>query len=940
MADPAFKVQLFRFVDVFPTLRSPEQIHDYLVDYLSQPNVTVPPALAVGLKAGGLFKGTLAKTVASQIESMAGKFIAGRDVATALPTLRRLWDDGVAFSVDLLGEACVGDDEAAAYQQRYRDLIEQLAEAVAHWPAHALLESDARGAIPRANVSIKVSSLYARANPIDFEGSLNGLFAAVEPLLQLAGRAGVFVNFDMEQSSFKDLTIALFQRCCERVDFPAGLAMQAYLRSADHDVAGVLEWHRRVRRPFTIRLIKGAYWDYETVRAEQLGWPSPVWQRKPESDACFERLTNQILSHAAESNDGRVRLAVGTHNVRSIAHAVAVAESLRQPIELQMLHGMADELKAACVARGLRVREYLPVGEMIPGMAYLVRRLLENTSNESWLKAGFADNAPAEMLLADPAAPSPPVAVAPAPPLQVPVKSIAADRQRLSDAATGVGNGHPFFSEPIRDFSHAEVRDSFATAIAKTRVKSIAIDATVDDAANAVARAGDAFKQWRNVPQIDRSNAIVRAAGVLREHRDDLAAIMIHEAGKTWAEADADVCEAIDFCEYYARQAVALFSPQQLGHFAGELNEVWYEPRGVCAVISPWNFPLAICCGMTVAALMTGNIVVLKPAEQAPAIALRLCEALWAAGVPQDVLQFLPGRGETVGAALVRDPRVTTIAFTGSSAVGLDILRTAAEVPAGQGFVKRVVCEMGGKNAIIVDESADLDEAVLGVRQSAFGFAGQKCSAASKVVVLDAVHDAFVRRLIDATRSLVVGDPRLPGTDVGPLIDADAAAKVRSYIEIGRGEATLAYAGVVPADDLIDAVGKPFVGPHIFTNVRSEHRIAREEIFGPVLAVLSAKDFDEALSIANGMPFKLTGGVFTRKPSHIERARREFLVGDLYINRGITGALVGRQPFGGMGLSGIGAQAGGADYLRQFVNPRAVSENTMRRGFAPNVDQP
>jgi RHH-type proline utilization regulon transcriptional repressor/proline dehydrogenase/delta 1-pyrroline-5-carboxylate dehydrogenase len=422
----------------------------------------------------------------------------------------------------------------------------------------------------------------------------------------------------------------------------------------------------------------------------------------------------------------------------------------------------------------------------------------------------------------------------------------------------------------------------------------------------------------------------------MRRRRDELAATIVVESGKIWSEADADVCEAIDFCEFYAREAVALFEPRRLGVFAGELNQLTHQARGVAVVISPWNFPLSICCGMTTAALVCGNPTLLKPAEQTPAIARELCEILWRAGVPPDVLHFVPGRGETVGAAMVRDPRVALIAFTGSQDVGLDIVAAAGHTPADQPWVKHVVCEMGGKNAIIVDESADLDEAVLGVRQSAFGYCGQKCSAASRVIVLPGIYDAFVRRLVESTRTLVIGDMRDPGTDMGPVIDAEAAKKIRSYIEIGNAEAKLALA-IEPLAGLAEKVGRDFVGPHIFTEVRAEHRLAREEIFGPVLSVMRAEDFDSALALANSSSFKLTGGVFSRTPRHLEQARKDFRVGNLYLNRGITGALVGRQPFGGFGLSGLGTKAGGREYLLQFVNPRCVTENTMRRGFAPDV---
>jgi RHH-type transcriptional regulator, proline utilization regulon repressor / proline dehydrogenase / delta 1-pyrroline-5-carboxylate dehydrogenase len=1001
MKDEAFKVQLFRFVDAFPMLRTPEQVHAHLVDYLSQPGVMLPPMLATGLKAGGLAKGMLTKTVAGQVEGMAERFIAGRDAESALPKLRGLWDEGIGFSVDLLGEACVSHAEASAYRERYLDLVGRLPELVGDWPGNDRLERDHLGPVPRANVSVKITSLHPRVDAIDFEGAVEGVVESVMPVLRAArsgeARGGevrgggdpdrrfaartsgpawgpVFINFDMEQHQVKDLTIAVFMRCCELLDLPAGIALQAYLRSGEEDVRRIVEWSKRTGRQVTVRLVKGAYWDYETIHAEQVGWPVPVWSRKEDTDACFERMTRQLIEASPRSKgEGGVKLALGSHNVRSMAVGLALLEKHGLPaeaMEVQMLHGMADALKGAVVERGLRLREYVPVGKMIPGMAYLVRRLLENTSNESWLKSGFMENAPVEVLLASPhvsgregdsegevdpdrrfASRSADPAWGEDPGVEM-IRS-APERHGLSVAVEGVGDDRAFFSEPVRDFADAGQRERFGEAVIRemgnrsssesgqrgssTRGETVAIDATVEDAREAVGRASEAFGGWRDMNARERSGMIVEAARLMRLRRDELAGVMVREAGKPWREADADVCEAIDFCEYYARQAVGLLEGRRLGRFVGEINHQWHEGRGVAAVISPWNFPMAICTGMTVAALATGNAAVVKPAEQTPAIAKRMCELLWEAGVGREVLHFLPGRGETVGAALVRDPRVALIAFTGSKAVGLDILAAAGVTDERQVQIKKVVCETGGKNAIVVDLSADLDEAVLGVRQSAFGFCGQKCSACSRVIVVDEVHDPFLKRLVESTRSLVIGDPADPGTDLGPVIDEEAAEKIRKYIEIWKTEGKLELGMEAPAG-LAERVGKPYIGPHIFSGIRLEHRLANEEVFGPVLSVMRVRDFEEALAVANATGYKLTGGVFSRRPAHLERARREFRVGNLYLNSKITGALVGRQPFGGFGMSGTGSQAGGPGYLEQFVLSRVCSENAMRRGFAPGLD--
>ncbi len=942
MKDKNFKVQLFRFVDAFPALTTPDLVHDHLVDYLTQPGVRPPPGMDLGLKAGGVAKGLMTKTISGQIKGMAGNFIAGTDAADALPTLRKLWNDGIAFSVDLLGEACVSNAEAEMYKGKYLDLVENLVGEASSWKPNDRLEKDHLGTVPRVNVSIKVSSLCAQFDPIAPHAAINDLMTRLAPVLEAAKRNGVLINFDMEQHSLKDLTLEAFMHACETYDFHAGMAMQAYLKSGVDDARRIAEWAKRTGRVVTIRLVKGAYWDYETIHAEQMGWPCPVWNEKWETDRCFEQMVEVFLDACpTRPGEGGVKLALGSHNVRSIAAALAGLERRGLPkeaIELQMLHGMADQLKHAGADMGLRVREYVPVGEMIPGMAYLVRRLLENTSNESWLKAGFLDNADPAILLA---APHP----TPATERLRDLAEIAKERHELSPAVVGVGDGRPFYTEPMRDFSDARQRDAFGEVLKRAVVPQVANDGTIELAADMVARAHKAFDAWRDFDPIQRSRALVRAAEIMRARRDELSGIVCKESNKTWKEADADVCEAIDFCAYYARCAPQLFERQRLGRFIGELDQVWHQPRGVCVVISPWNFPLAICCGMTVAALVTGNTVVVKPAEQTPGIAKVmheiLIDALRSIDAPPDVLHFIPAPGETVGAALVRDPRVAVIAFTGSKAVGLDIIKAAGVTPEEQMHVKRVVCEMGGKNAAIIDISADLDEAVLGIRYSAFGFQGQKCSACSRCIVVDpdgpngAHIRTFVERLAEATKTLVLGDATQPSTDIAPVIDAEAADKIRKYIQIARDEGLIE---VVGAKDFKVPEGLPnLVPPHIFTGVTPKHTIYREEIFGPVLAVVHAKDFDEALRLANGHAYKLTGGVFTRKPSHIEKTKREFRVGNLYVNRGITGALVGRQPFGGFGMSGVGSKAGGAEYLYQFVEPRACCENTMRRGFAPEL---
>ncbi len=447
------------------------------------------------------------------------------------------------------------------------------------------------------------------------------------------------------------------------------------------------------------------------------------------------------------------------------------------------------------------------------------------------------------------------------------------------------------------------------------------------------AQAEAAFLIWRRLPLTERVQILKQAAGLIRQRRLELAAWEVIEVGKPRAEADADVAEAIDYLNYYGDQMLRLGEEVPLGQPPGEQNLYRREPLGPGVVISPWNFPLALLTGMTTAALAAGNTVLLKPAEQSSVVAYHLVEILLQVGVPPGVVNLLPGIGEEIGEYLVRSPKIRWIAFTGSKAVGLKIVRLASEVPSGQHHIKRVIAEMGGKNAIVVDEDADLDEAVAGVAVSAFGYQGQKCSACSRVIILESIADRFLERLIETTRSLPIGPAEEPGTVIGPLVDEEARERVLRSIERGQSEGHLIFQGTVP-----EGLDGYFVGPAIFTDIDPHSPLAQEEIFGPVLVVFTAPTFEEALKLADDSPYALTGGIYSRLPRHIEQAKQEFQVGNLYINRKVTGALVGRQPFGGLRLSGIGYKAGGPDYLLQFLQSRTITENTLRHGFAPIED--
>ncbi len=959
MQDEGIKVQAFRFIDVLPMLQTPEEVVRHLQEYFEEVRQRLPTAARLGLSVasvGSFAARVVAAAARRHALDYAKRFIAGTTPQEVLAAVRRARRRKMAFTLDWLGEMVLSDQEADRYLQAYVDLIRHLAPVVNRWEEVPQIDRGVLSPLPRVNVSIKLSALDSQFDPVDPAGSLRRAGGRLRQLFRVARQHQAFVNIDMETYATKELTLWIVQQILMEDEFrdwgDVGVVIQCYLKDAQQDLQQLLQWVKRRGHPIWVRLVKGAYWDYEVLHARYHNWPIPVFVHKWQTDANYEAQTRFLLRHYQH-----LRPAIASHNLRSLAHAIAVARHLGLPpsgMEIQMLYGMADAEKELFVKLGYRVRVYMPFGELIPGMAYLVRRLLENTSNESFLRASFTEHRSPEELLRPPDEQG----------------RLRCGSRSSTTGADGVNAQRlKFENHPPLDFAQAEHRQRMAQAVQEVagrlggqiplviagqeissshtlvslnpshkhqQVATVAA-AQREHVQKALEISQQAWSHWAQTPVEKRAQMLQRLAQLLDQHRYELAAWMIHESGKNWREADADVCEAIDFCRYYALGAVQLQGQPTVLDVPGEENRYHYIPRGITAVIAPWNFPLSILTGMTVAALVTGNPVVMKPAEQSPAVAFQLMQLILEAGFPPEVVHYLPGVGEEVGRALVEHPLVVTIAFTGSRAVGMEIHRRAAEISA-QGLcpeVKRVIAEMGGKNAIIVDADADLDEAVSGVIHSAFGFQGQKCSACSRVIVLRRVYDQFVARLVEATRSLTIGPAEDPGNRLGPVIDQDAYERIWRYIELGRKEGReLIHVDVGPL-----AQEGYFIGPTIFERLDSNSPVAQEEIFGPVLAVFEAQDLEEALQLANSTPYALTGGVYSRSPRNLRRVAQAMQAGNVYLNRPITGAIVNRQPFGGYRHSGIGSKAGGPDYLLQFVIPRTVSENTMRRGFAPHVEQ-
>lgn len=952
MKNEDFKVQMFRFVDVLPYLNTSESLSRHIEEYFANDDANIPDVLKWGATktkiGGGLVAKVLNKTIRSNIESMARQFIIGQVSKEAVKGIKKLRKDGFAFVLDLLGEATVSEQESAAYRDGYLEVLDAIHKELGKWkPLEGGTNDLDWGHAPLVNVAVKPSAFYSQSKPVDVDGTADGMLASIEPIYKKVMEMGGFMCIDMEALKYKEATIELYKRLRTKYpDYPhLGIVFQAYLRCVDDDVRDLLTWARETGLPISIRLVKGAYWDYETVIAKQNGWPVPVWTHKPESDMSFERVSKMILE-----NSDICHYACASHNIRSISAIMELANEMNvseDRYEFQVLYGMAEPVRKGLKNVAKRVRLYCPYGDLLPGMAYLVRRLLENTANESFLKQTFADEADMDRLLENP---------------EVTLRRQLEDKPVPPEPAQGLAR---FKNHPMADFTIAAERAAYPAAVAKLRTdlgkkiplfiggQEVETDDTLDsynpanpteiigsvcqagtaDVDRAIEAASEAYLSWRDVSPKERAEVLLKAAQHLRDTIHDQCALQILEVGKQWDQAQADVAEAIDFLEYYAREMMRLGKPRRMGNAPGEMSELFYQGKGVAAVIAPWNFPLAISVGMVSAAIVSGCPVVYKPAGISSCVGNSLTTMWKAAGLPDGVFNYCPGRGSIMGDHLVDHPDVSVIAFTGSMEVGLRIQERAAKVQPGQQHCKKVIAEMGGKNATIIDDDADLDEAVLGVLYAAFGFQGQKCSACSRVIVLDSIYDRFIHRLTEAANSVKLGPSENPANYMGPVVDKAAMENVLRYVKIAENEGNVLVKREV-SDDL-KATGGCYVPLTIVDGITKDHRIAQEEVFGPVLSVLRAADMDEAIAIANSTKFALTGAIYSRSPAHLEKASKQFRVGNLYLNKPSVGALVERHAFGGFKMSGVGSKSGGPDYLLQFLDPRLVCENTIRRGFAP-----
>ena len=851
----------------------------------------------------GLFKRLGAQTVVAAtvraIQLLGRQFVLGRSIKEAMgeAASARKAQGGLRFSYDMLGEGARTEADAQRYLASYLNAIQAIAGA-----KNTAEPESADG------ISIKLSALFSRYEDAQRERVFAELLPRVWQLIEPAARADINLTIDAEESDRLELSLDVFEALAQRIaaTFPQwrgfGLAVQAYQTRALQVVEEVARIARAHRLHFMVRLVKGAYWDGEIKRAQELGLAGyPVFTHKHHTDISYLACARALIANADV-----IYPQFATHNAGTIAAIIGMARATGARYEMQRLHGMGEGVYRE-VMQGSRkettaipVRVYAPVGEHRDLLAYLVRRLLENGANSSFVHQLSDEAVDIDVLLASPLAPAEAAGIAPP-------SALYAATGRVN--STGV------------DLACLAERAPLDRAIAAATVPAVP-EASPTDVDAAMARLHRGFATWNATPLADRAATLRRAADALDTRLPEFCGLLVKEAHKTLGDCIAEVREAVDFCRYYADQAEARLSTQLLPGPTGESNELHVHGRGVFVCISPWNFPLAIFAGQVVAALVAGNTVAAKPAEQTPAVAQRFVELLIKAGVPRDAIALLHGPGETTGAALVADPRTAGVCFTGSTAVARVINRTLA---LKDGPIVPLIAETGGINAMIVDSTALPEQVVDAVVQSAFRSAGQRCSALRLLCVHEGIADGVIEMIRGALQELKVDDPSRLATDVGPVIDAEAFEGISAHIARLRTQATLI------GESPVASTFPRLIAPIAFELPRVAD--VTQEVFGPVLHVVRwGGEVDAVIAQVNALGYGLTLGLQTRIDSRALRLAAAARIGNVYVNRNMIGAVVGVQPFGGEGLSGTGPKAGGPHYLYRFCAEQTLTINTAAAG--------
>jgi RHH-type proline utilization regulon transcriptional repressor/proline dehydrogenase/delta 1-pyrroline-5-carboxylate dehydrogenase len=871
------------------------------------------------------------QAVRQAMRVMGRQFVMGRDIEEALKRARGSEKQGYRYSYDMLGEAARTDADARRYLQDYKTAVEAIGKL-----------AKGRGPLDSPGISVKLSALHARYELANRQRVLKELLPRIREVAVMAAERDINLCIDAEEAGRLDLSLEVLEALSGDPDLKGwnglGLAVQAYQKRAIHVLDWLANLAERHGRRLMVRLVKGAYWDTEIKIAQENGLDGyPVFTRKANTDVSYLACARKLLA------DGKhFYPQFATHNAHTVAYILEAAGDNRD-FEFQRLHGMGEPLYDQVVGRegkGYPCRIYAPVGSHEDLLAYLVRRLLENGANSSFVNRIVDERTPVDEIIADPIAKVASQSSIPHPRIPLP-KDIYGPARRnamgvdLTDVTQLQWLHEGMEAADQRDWRAAPIIGGVPTkeggvpvtspADRGRRVGTVAY-ADADDVDNALARAKRASVDWDRTSAAERAACIERYADLLEEEMPTLIALCAREAGKHIPDGVAEVREAVDFCRYYAAQARREFDgPQPLPGPTGERNQIQLHGRGVFVCISPWNFPLAIFTGQVTAALAAGNAVVAKPAEQTSLIGSYAVQLMHRAGVPVDVLQFLPGDGPTVGAPLVSDPRVDGVAFTGSVATAKSINRALAE---RDGPIIPLIAETGGQNAMIVDSSALPEQVVADVLKSSFQSAGQRCSALRVLFVQDDIADKLLEMLTGAMAELGIGDPWNLSTDVTPVIDEDARTMLQEHAERMERETRLMHRCELPAD----ADAGTFFPPQAFELSGLEQ--LGEEKFGPILHVIryKARDLDRVIDGINATGYGLTFGIHSRIDNTVEYVTSRMNVGNAYVNRNMIGAVVGVHPFGGEGLSGTGPKAGGPRYLYRFATERSLSIDTTAAG--------
>lgn len=976
-SDARLKAAVFQFVDCLPTLADDAAIARHLWEYLTARQAPIPRCGAWILdcaRRGGPLAGLVGRCAHIGARMMAGRFVTGHDAASTFRTLQQLRHNGLAFTLDVLGESTTSHERADAYVKTYLDLMTDLCPLTAGWPAAPILDDTDFGPQPRVNISIKLTGLDPHFDPICPEASIEAVCRRLRPLLRCARELSAFLNIDIESFKHRTLTFDLFESVLsepEFRDFPdVGIVVQAYLRDGEHDLARMIDFARRRGTRFAVRLVKGAYWDSETTFAVRNATPPPVWTRKWESDACYERMARDLL----EARQW-IRPCFASHNVRTIAAVMGWAERLGAAptgYEFQMLYGMGDPLKQAVARMGRCVRVYAPCGDMIPGMAYLIRRLLENTSNDSFLKQGFRDRTMYDRRLADPAsarpssAPLPRLHYSDPPDDPAPLGRVfrhtprwgfvlREQRERMMAALKSnpqPGHEHVLLiaGQPVS----TESRFNVVNPARPSEVLAVVHLAGVPEADMATAAAVRAWPTWRDQPAMDRCRALAKWADVMEQARAELAAALVKQVGMLWREADAEIAAAIDYVRLHAQIAEVWCDGVRRRGVPGEDNVTRWSPKGVCVIVSDIASPLAFMIGTASAAIAAGNVVIAVFPAQVAASARHVLHLATEAGTPFGVLTGLPVGDESVALHLAQHGDVRLVAAAGSGRTCQTLHTASTIIRTGQRRMRTCLMEWHGDAAMIIDDDADVDAAVGGALQSAFRFAGQARDVVNHVIAVGRVYETFVARLREAIGSLRVGDPADPTTHIGPVIDATSRDVLQTFIEreeragraLGRGRCPIGSADgyfvepILLSGSRATATGGVRHGPDGHADV-SVHPEAK----GPLLWLSRAESFQDAVRWVNDLPGARIAGVYSRSPMNIEQARRLLDVSTLFINRPTIGGEVDRHPLGASSVGGGeiartfagGIRLGDSRFLLNFFDARTVSENTLRHGFAPDM---